>query len=566
MKKTKQKKRRPKSVNALLALVLVLIVAFCLSAFVSQDMVTNRFRTQSLNVQLIESNYDKLTKKEKSSLIPNSCIDKDPKIRNTDETDAFVFLKVTVPVSEITNFDPKANLNDTIPASYSRVETFEFTNQVQSFTAQYEGYYKLEAWGAQGGNAMHGLNLQKEDGDGVIDGGKGGYSSGTVYLQKNQTIYVCVGGQGQSITPSEMYDEETIPGGYNGGGNAYVIQKYDYCYFGSGGGATHFALSLRGNGVLSDYESKKKDVLLVAGGGGGAYSSGGIQYYSAGGNGGGENGGDAIIYYTRSSALNGQTYNGTTYSYYQGLVIPGGGQTAKQNDGIYVYGTFGQGAIPNGNSPRDYVHSGTDSGAGGGWYGGARLCSYTRSGMAGGGGSGHCSDLYLVSDYGYATIGGDNVFAAPDGTDEYGHSGDGYARVTLVEEADISVYDDPEADIYEFDYTGAVQTFMASADGNYKLEAWGAQGGGTSGYPGGRGAYTSGEIYLCQGETIYIYVGGAGKGKSGQQTTSDNPGGFNGGGIGLLNHSGSNAVRVFGSGGGATDFRLVGGSCTLQFD
>lgn len=429
----------------------------------------------------------------------------------------------------------------------TQVVDYSYTGYAQSFTASVSGYYKLEAWGAQGGDTSKNGKMV------AMLGGRGGYSYGTVYLREGQTIYLAVGGAGGELF--QKPSGTTLPGGFNGGSQALADATSNTQ--GSGGGATHFALSLRGNGVLSDYESKKKDVLLVAGGGGGAYSSSGIQYYSAGGNGGGENGGDAIIYYTRSSALNGQTYNGTTYSYYQGLTIPGGGQTAKQNDGIYVYGTFGQGAIPNGNSPRDYVHSGTDSGAGGGWYGGARLCSYTRSGMAGGGGSGHCSDLYLVSDYGYATIGGDNVFAAPDGTDEYGHSGDGYARVTLVEEADISVYDDPEADIYEFDYTGAVQTFTAPADGNYKLEAWGAQGGGTSGYPGGSGAYTSGEIYLYQGETIYIYVGGAGQGQTVNQTTSNNAGGFNGGGIGLLNHSGNNAVRVFGSGGGATDFRLV---------
>ena len=458
MKKTKQKKRRPKSVNALLALVLVLIVAFCLSAFVSQDMVTNRFRTQSLNVQLIESNYDKLTKKEKSSLIPNSCIDKDPKIRNTDETDAFVFLKVTVPVSEITNFDPKADLNDTIPASYSRVETFEFTNHVQSFTAQYEGYYKLEAWGAQGGNAMHGLNLQKEDGDGVIDGGKGGYSSGTVYLQKNQTIYVCVGGQGQSITASERNDEETILGGYNGGGNACVIQKYDYCYFGSGGGATHFALS---DGELSSLSDQKENVLLVAGGGGGSYyryhtSVKDYYTYGLGGCGGGENGCDGQI---------GASNTGTDYSSY---VIPGGTQNdmTAENNNYVRYGSFGKGfdaylqrTVEN--TIDDDIQF-YDAGGGGGYYGGGKY----NHGLTAGGGSGYCNRDYLTNS---SAIAGNQSFPDTEGNVETGHSGNGFAKITYINARNQEIFYLKSGDKQPYQ---TVNSFNDRSNGENDNEYW----------------------------------------------------------------------------------------------
>ncbi len=35
----------------------------------------------------------------------------------------------------------------------------------------------------------------------------------------------------------------------------------------------------------------------------------------------------------------------------------------------------------------------------------------------------------------------------------------------------------PEQTEYEFDYTGAEQVFTAPADGVYKLQVWGAQGG-----------------------------------------------------------------------------------------
>ena len=91
------------SPTALLVLVIVLAISFCLSAFVSSDYVTNRFTTSSLDIALIEENYDKLTEKQRSELIPNRTLPKDPKVKNTDETDAFVFLKITVPVGSVTD-------------------------------------------------------------------------------------------------------------------------------------------------------------------------------------------------------------------------------------------------------------------------------------------------------------------------------------------------------------------------------------------------------------------------------------------------------------------------------
>ena len=48
---------------------------------------------------------------------------------------------------------------------------------------------------------------------------------------------------------------------------------------------------------------------------------------------------------------------------------------------------------------------------------------------------------------------------------------------------------EPEQKEYEFDYTGRLQTFTAPADGVYKLQVWGAQGGSynTSYAEGGNG-------------------------------------------------------------------------------
>ena len=112
--------------------------------------------------------------------------------------------------------------------------------------------------------------------------------------------------------------------------------------------------------------------------------------------------------------------------------------------------------------------------------------------------------------------------------------------------------------IYNFDYTGGEQTFTAPCDGYYKLEVWGAQGGGgKSGcnysdieYGGG---YSSGIIRIEKTSVFYAYIGE--KGHDGQDNTN-NIGGYNGGGKGNSDHT----CYIGGGGGGATDIRTINGS------
>ena len=71
---------------------------------------------------------------------------------------------------------------------------FAYNGRVQSFILS-AGKWKLEVWGAQGGNrcgnASSGTNLQ---------GGYGGYAQGTVTVPAGQTktIYIVIGGQGST--------------------------------------------------------------------------------------------------------------------------------------------------------------------------------------------------------------------------------------------------------------------------------------------------------------------------------------------------------------------------------
>ena len=59
-----------------------------------------------------------------------------------------------------------------------------------------------------------------------------------------------------------------------------------------------------------------------------------------------------------------------------------------------------------------------------------------------------------------------------------------------------------------FGFTESIQTFTAPETGTYQLETWGAQGQNDGSTRGGYGAYAKGDIWLNQGQTIYVVVGG----------------------------------------------------------
>ena len=177
---------------------------------------------------------------------------------------------------------------------------------------------------------------------------------------------------------------------------------------GSGGGATHFALS---DGVLSSLSNNRESVLLVAGGGGGSAfslsygSSGEWINQGAGGYGGGETGGNSI--------------KGDDLGTNDGRTVATGGTQSRGGAGgsgiANAAGGFGKGGTAN-----DY-----GTGGGGGWYGGgaSRI-------QGGAGGSGYVKSNLSDGN----TIAGDEntVFLAPNGSTETGHAGNGYARITRI--------------------------------------------------------------------------------------------------------------------------------------
>ena len=91
--------------------------------------------------------------------------------------------------------------------------------------------------------------------------------------------------------------------------------------------------------------------------------------------------------------------------------------------------------------------------------------------------------------------------------------------------------------------TQKVANFTTPIAGSYKMECWGAQGGGNSFYPGGKGSYTKGTITIKANYAFYIVVG--------QNGTNE----------GIIFNNGSKytpcGTTGSWSGGGSTDIRLT---------
>ena len=93
-----------------------------------------------------------------------------------------------------------------------------------------------------------------------------------------------------------------------------------------------------------------------------------------------------------------------------------------------------------------------------------------------------------------------------------------------------------------FSVAGGIQSWFVPVSGNYKIEAWGAQGGSIGGYQGGKGAKAESVVSLTEGDNIRVLVGQVGTGA----------GAGAGGGGGTYVVKGSTPLVVAGGGGGAT--------------
>jgi hypothetical protein len=341
-----------------------------------------------------------------------------------------------------------AEMAEGTSSSREQSSDFAYEDSVVSFTAQYSGYYYLEASGASGGGGTAVIN--------------GGFASGYYYLTKGTTIYVCVGSRGS--TSGYGGSRSWIAGGYNGGGKGYGNR---YC--GGGGGATSITTTNRG--ILSKYTSYQSEVILVAGAGGGGcnaqFSGKGNQYGFSGGGLAGE--GDSTSW---------------------GAYCTGGTQTSAGTNAGFGYG--GQTTSTSGSKDM--------GGGGGGWYGGTSGLGDDHGGAGGssyiaklksgytvtGGaktlqGSAHIEYADCVTEGNSATIELTETVApnkAINGKTET--VSDGKVKVSWNEDGDngetvqyrVISYkesDDSEvttSDEYEFEYTSGVKDYYYYVDTN----------------------------------------------------------------------------------------------------
>lgn len=282
--------------------------------------------------------------------------------------------------------------SDTLPSQFQVGDILKcgYSGTAQTITLP-KGKYQLECWGAQGGSYPAYSR--------IAVGGKGGYSKGILSLTQNTTLYLYVGGVGSQSTSNSS----PAGGGWNGGGNALAGWSYST----GGGGATHIAKIA---GLLNELSSSQSDILIVAGGGGGAATS--TSSTIEGGYGGGSSGGTGTSL-NNSSYLpgTGGTVSRGGYSYYGNSPA-----TSTQSSGA----GFGQGA--------NAVNSQVTAGGGGGWYGGGSAY------MAGaGGGSGYINETYLTETSLKDGSGSEN-FPSTSSGNETGHEGDGYIRITVLQD------------------------------------------------------------------------------------------------------------------------------------
>lgn len=73
-----------------------------LAYLTDSEMHTNTFTVGDVKIELEEESYGVLTQEVKTNIVPNQELAKDPKVVNSGVNDAIVFIKVTVPVKEVT--------------------------------------------------------------------------------------------------------------------------------------------------------------------------------------------------------------------------------------------------------------------------------------------------------------------------------------------------------------------------------------------------------------------------------------------------------------------------------
>lgn len=307
-----------------------------------------------------------------------------------------------------------------MPYASGDIINFAYTGRAQTVLLP-PGRYKLEVWGAQGGNANASYAL----------GGRGGFASGVLKLLRETKLFVYVGQSGP--VPASVGISKPA---FNGGGYGNTSSTTSTYRVSSGGGASDIRIGT---------DSLFSRVIVAGAGGGSGYAS--SSQHCNGGFGGGKTGGDGKPYSTYTC----QGYGGTQTE---------GGKNAYNTSGNY--GSFGQGG-------NDVTASRAGAGGGGGWYGGGASDGYFCG--AGGGSSfvwtgSNAPSGYLLGPEYYltdaSTIAGNASMPSTSGRTETGHTGNGYARITVLEI--YSLTPDPVGNLSASVNNGTVSLYWSASE------------------------------------------------------------------------------------------------------
>lgn len=263
-----------------------------------------------------------------------------------------------------------------------QVLNYSYSGSIQTVTLL-PGTYRVEAWGAQGGNAYG------------HQGGKGAYAVSYITITESTDYKILVGQQGGSGNMNGSWS------GSGGGGGTFITTSSNIpiAVAGAGGGSAGYEDGYPG---LSTQLSGSTNNGVGYGGSGGQSGNGGGFY----GNG--------------SAATSSWGAGGNSF------ISGGAAQTSNMSTGN-PFGGFGGGGSSHGNS---------GGGAGGGGYTGGKGCAQDNYAGWGGG-------SYFIGVNGSA-LAGTATMKSPSGSTEVGHSGNGYAKITsltAVKESTLDVDD-----------------------------------------------------------------------------------------------------------------------------
>ena len=280
---------------------------------------------------------------------------------NTGGTRVYNTTKVKITSTQTLYARWEVNAPTDLPKSFDKSGAY-------TYDVKATGIYKLETWGAQGGDIWHWeFPLTADCFSPLNKGGYGAYATGQIKLTAGTKLYIYVGGKGGTGGRTSPAGAGLPPimspgnGGYNGGGSGGYGSSSSYPYDDSnlkyaggsgGGGATHIATT---SGLLSTLRNKKSNILIVAGGGGGVQGSGECDTVrpNAGGISGVGNRSTGATQTTGYSFGQGQAGR-RSYSYYN-CGAEGSGGAGGGYYGGYAYQGTGEYTSTNGAGGSSYI-------------------------------------------------------------------------------------------------------------------------------------------------------------------------------------------------------------------